>query len=369
MSDNHIGIYIHIPFCFSKCPYCDFYSLKYNRELIDEYCDKICNSIKHWSKRLNKTADTIYLGGGTPSIAGTKNIVKIIECAKQYFYFKCGEITVEVNPRSGLELDYSLLIKHGINRISLGVQSAVDEELKLLGRTHRNDNVINVVNKIKKSGIENISVDLMVGIPKQTKESLLKSIAFCNSLEPKHISAYILKIEENTPYVKIADKLGLPDDDKQAELYEILCEKLNKYGYNQYEISNFSKIGFESKHNLKYWNCDEYLGIGSAAHSFIDGKRFYFPKSIEDFYNNKIIPDGSGGGEQEYAMLRLRLKDGLKENLYIEKYGVNIPRTYYENSKIYEKGGFVICDDEGIRFTSKGNLVSNTLINNIIYRD
>lgn len=369
MSENFIGVYIHIPFCLSKCPYCDFYSLKQNDELINEYCNNICHSIKNWSKKLNKKADTIYLGGGTPSIIGNDNIVKIVECAKKYFNFKEGEITVEVNPRSGLILDYSLLLNHGINRISLGVQSAVEEELRLLGRTHRNNNVVSVVNKIKEGGIDNISLDLMVGIPKQTKESLIKSIEFCNTLEPKHISAYILKIEENTPYMKIADKLGLPNDDEQAELYEVLCEKLHKYGYNQYEISNFAKSGYESKHNLKYWNCDEYLGIGSASHSFINGKRFYYPRSIEDFYKDKTINDGIGGYEEEYAMLRLRLNDGLQEDLYKKRFGVNIPHKYYKNSEIYKQAGFVICDDNGIRFTRKGNLVSNSLINEIIYRD
>lgn len=369
MFGNSIGIYIHIPFCLSKCPYCDFYSLKQNDKLVDKYCDNICRLIKTWSYKLNKSADTIYLGGGTPSIAGNNNIIKIVKCVKKYFNFTNGEITVEVNPRSGLSLDYSLLLSHGVNRISVGVQSAVDEELRLLGRTHRNDNVINVVNKIRKGGIENISLDLMVGIPKQTKESLIKSLEFCKELNPKHISAYILKIEENTPYMKIAEKLGLPNDDEQAELYEILCEKLNEYGYNQYEISNFAKIGYESKHNLKYWNCDEYLGIGSAAHSFISGKRFYYPRSIESFYNNQTISDGYGGDEKEYAMLRLRLSDGIREDLYKKRFGVNIPSKYYKNSKIYKKAGFIICDENGIRFTRKGQLVSNTLINEIIYRD
>lgn len=370
MDRKPIGIYIHIPFCNSKCPYCDFYSLKCSDAEMDLYTESLCRAIDIQKKNINRSADTVYFGGGTPSVLGTKRLIKIIDkISKAFTLNDSSEITLEVNPKSGAKLDFSSLKRFGFNRISMGVQSSNEKELKALGRIHRNCDVENIAEKIRKSGIDNISMDLMLGIAHQTNESLIDSINFCDSFNPKHISAYILKIEENTPYYINKEKLNLPDDDKQIELYNLMCEKLDALGYLQYEISNFAKKGYKSKHNLKYWNCDEYLGFGPSAHSFIDGKRFYCPRNINDFYNNTYIDDGNGGDEEEYAIMRLRLTEGLREYDYYSRFNKPIPRRYYENCILYKKSGFLNYDKNGIRFTRKGFLVSNSLITNIMFQD
>lgn len=207
----------------------------------------------------------------------------------------------------------------------------------------------------------------MIAIPLQTTQSLKSSIEFCKSSEVRHISAYMLKIESDTPFYKRKSTLKLPNEENTVSLYLTACEEFEKYGYKQYEISNFSMPKMESKHNLKYWNCEEYLGIGPSAHSFIDKNRFYYPRSINTFINeNKIIPDGQGGDETEYSMLKLRLNKGLENNKFEKKFFHSIPQSYYKNASKYESMGLTICTDNSIRLTRKGFLVSNELISEII---
>ena len=269
---NHCcGLYIHIPFCQSKCPYCDFYSKACTPAESSLYTQKLCEIISLYAELYpNKIFDTLYIGGGTPSIIGTDNLVKIVTAAKQHFHTVSDmEITIEMNPCSAVKMDFDQLSAVNVNRISLGVQSANENELQLLGRIHRNADVIRTAEKIQKSKIENLSLDVMVGIAEQNETSLKNSLDFCIQNGAKHISAYLLKIEPNTPYQKLASRLNLPDDDKQADLYEFMVNYLTNKGYCQYEISNFAFSGFESRHNLKYWNCEEYLGLGASAHSHI----------------------------------------------------------------------------------------------------
>lgn len=365
---SNLGLYIHIPFCSSKCPYCDFYSNSSTENEINNYVTHIRKIIAFWAGKLNRTVDTIYFGGGTPSVIGTEKILEILQCACESFTISSNpEITIEVNPRSGRLLNFKELKRFGVNRISLGVQSANEEELAKLGRTHNNNDVIYTATQAQKSGIANISMDLMVGIALQTKESLIRSIDFCNTLGCTHLSAYLLKVEPDTPYNVLQADLNLPDDDLQADLYKVLCETTSGFKYNQYEISNFSKPGFESKHNLKYWSCDDYLGIGPSAHSFIDGKRFFYKRNLNDFYQNIITEDSAASPQQEYAMLQLRLSHGLRTDLYRKRFGANIPKRYYQNTKPFTNAGFILCDDEGIRITQKGFLVSNALIEKIVF--
>lgn len=368
MSDKNLGIYIHVPFCSSKCPYCDFFSYKCNDLEIKKYTNEVIKSLKYWSaKTSNTTVDTIYFGGGTPSLLKTERIVKIISEVKNYFTVdKNCEVTLEINPNSCKLLDFNQLNKIGVNRISIGVQSANEDELKVLGRKHTNEDVITTVKMINAAGIVNYSMDLMIGISLQNEERLINSINFCSDLGCSHISAYLLKVEENTPYSNIKNRLNLPSDDKQSDLYYSLYDKLEEKGYKNYEISNFSKLGFESKHNLKYWLYDNYLGIGPSAHSFFNGRRFFYPRSFSEFYNNNFIDDTYEDKELEYSMLRLRLKNGLTQNDYKTKFKKKIPEMYYKNAIPYSNAGFVICDDNGIRITKKGILLSNTLISNII---
>ncbi len=361
-----IGLYIHIPFCKSKCPYCDFFSIKMNDEEMNRYVDKV---IERFDKYCNDNIvlDTVYFGGGTPSTLGTERIAKILNVINDKFTVdENAEITMEMNPTSKELIDFTVLKECGLNRLSIGMQSAVESEMKLLGRTHSQEDVINTVNQAKKSGIDNISLDLIIGVPTQTKELLKYSMDFCKSLNVKHISAYILKIEEGTKFYTIKDSLNMPSDDEQAEMYMYVSEYLESIGYNQYEISNYSLEGFESKHNTKYWRCEEYIGIGPSAHSFYNGERFYYNRSFEEFYNDKTNFDCIGGTEEEFIMLNLRLKRGLIFKEYEEKYNKKFPEEIIKKAKILEKAGLLTVDKEKVSLNRKGYLVSNAIICELI---
>lgn len=361
-----IGLYIHIPFCKSKCPYCDFFSIKMNDEEMNRYVDKV---IERFDKYCNDNIvlDTVYFGGGTPSTLGTERIAKILNVINDKFTVdENAEITMEMNPTSKELIDFTVLKECGLNRLSIGMQSAVESEMKLLGRTHSQEDVINTVNQAKKSGIDNISLDLIIGVPAQTKESLKYSMDFCKSLGVKHISAYILKIEEGTKFYTIKDSLNMPSDDEQAEMYMYVSEYLESIGYSQYEISNYSLEGFESKHNTKYWRCEEYIGIGTSAHSFYNGERFYYNRSFEEFYNDKTNFDCIGGTEEEFIMLNLRLKRGLIFKEYEEKYNKKFPEEIIKKAKILEKAGLLTVDKEKVSLNRKGYLVSNAIICELI---
>lgn len=360
---NNLGLYIHIPFCRSKCPYCDFFSMRASES---DYFDYVCalkEKIAHWSEKLDKTVDTIYLGGGTPSVLGAELICDIISCVKENFKVsENAEITMEANPASGKFFDFNAAAEVGVNRISIGLQSAVENELKTLGRLHNTEDVKSSIELIRNAGINNISLDLMMGIPYQTIETLKKSIDFCVQQNVQHISSYILKIENGTVFDKKRDKYVFPDEDECADLYLFAVEYLKEKGYNQYEISNFSKKGFESKHNLKYWKLYDYLGIGAAAHSFVDGKRFYYDRSIDKFKQNIIISDGVGGNVEEQIMLGLRLMEGID----IKNLGEEISESLVEKSEKYRKAGLMTLENGRLSLTAKGFLVSNSIISDLI---
>lgn len=368
LMQNNLGLYIHIPFCGKKCPYCSFYSVPYSKATVDEYCEKLIESIFAYGKKYNsKTVDTIYLGGGTPSLLGTERIKNIVLAAKKAFNSNPIEVTIEVNPTSGTKLDYKILFEVGVNRVSIGMQSVNENELKNLKRNHSISTVKKLIEKIKNSGICNISLDLMCCIPEQTIDSLEKSIKFCAEMGVTHISSYMLKIEEGTPFFNQRQNLLLPDEDYERELYLFMCKKLEELGYHQYEISNFSKSGFESRHNLKYWNCDDYLGIGPAAHSLVDFKRFFYNNSLQDFYNNKIVFESLGGDEEEFIMLRLRLKEGVNNDLYYNRFGKNLPKEYLERGKKLSSLGLTKVEENSISLTTEGFLLSNTVIAKILW--
>lgn len=363
---DNIGIYIHIPFCDCKCAYCDFYSISDKNEY-DYYTQKLIEKILMYSKKYNRIVETIYFGGGTPSVLGTDKLCSILEAVKSNFKLTddC-EITVEVNPCSADKLDFSKMKSVGFNRLSIGMQSAIDSELELLSRRHTALKARETVSRARESGFDNISLDLMLCVPGQTKNSLTESIKFCKDCDVTHISAYILKIEEGTAFYRNKDKMQLFDDDEQASLYLHVVNELEKYGYNQYEISNFSKQGFEGKHNLKYWRDEEYLGIGPSAHSFIDGKRFYYERSFEKFYNDEVIDDGIGGDIEEYIMLKLRIVEGLNLNTLIDKYHYFVDRDFMNRIKLLEKQGLIQYENKIVSLTKEGFLVSNSVINYIL---
>ncbi|MCQ2463170.1 MAG: radical SAM family heme chaperone HemW [Clostridia bacterium] len=355
------GLYIHAPFCKSKCPYCDFYSLS-DISLADEYTKKVIGLVAEGGRLF----DTLYIGGGTPSVLGGERLQKII-CAANLS--ENAEITVECNPSSADEKLFTALAAAGVNRISMGLQSAVEEERKSLGRLSGRERAHEAVMQCRKAGIENISLDLMLGIPGQTLASLDESLDFCLSLGVPHISAYMLKIEEGTVFYKreCAGALPLPGEDETCEMYLHTVKTLKKHGLYQYEISNFARPGMEGRHNLNYWDCGEYLGIGPAAHSFINGKRFYYESRIRDFLNGKPpVDDGTGGDFEEYVMLRLRLAEGLRENAVKERFHRSIPSEYYEKARFYASKGLVNIFDDGFALNENGFLLSNSVIGSFL---
>lgn len=363
---KNIGLYLHIPFCKSKCPYCDFYSFSGKDAQKDEYTSVLKDRIVSSISTLQCKVDTLYIGGGTPSVLGAKNLATLVNTCK-FFLTDNAEITVECNPY-GLDEDFfKILYDCGVNRISLGLQSAVDSERRILGRLSDRNQVENAVKTAQKVGFENITLDVMLGVPNQTEKSLSETLDFCVSLGVPHISAYMLKLEENTHFYKNQHKYNFPDDDLTADLYLQMCETLENQGITQYEISNFAKRGFESQHNLKYWHCEEYLGLGPSAHSFLDGKRFYFDRDFQAFMNgNSPIDDGFGGDFTEYAMLNLRLVEGLNEDKVLKRFEHKIPKEIYEKSQIFIDNGYMITDNTFLKLTRKGFLLSNSILSEIL---
>lgn len=364
---KNIGLYLHIPFCKSKCPYCDFYSMRADESQKDEYTkvlsERILTSISTLQDACNCKGDTLYIGGGTPSVLGAKNLAILINACNSGFLTDDAEITVECNPHGLGEDFFKVLYECGVNRISLGLQSAVDRERRILGRMSDRKQVENSVKMAQKVGFDNITLDLMLGIPNQNEKSLNETLDFCVSLGVPHISAYMLKLEENTHFYKNQSKYAFPDDDLTADLYLQMCETLENNGIMQYEISNFAKRGFESRHNLKYWHCEEYLGLGPSAHSFLSGKRFYFDRDFDGFMKgNSPIQDGIGGDFTEYAMLNLRLCEGLNENKVFDRFDHPIPKELYEKSKIFIDNGYMAKTDKGLALTRNGFLMSNTIL-------
>lgn len=299
---------------------------------------------------------------------GGKRISELVSTAKSAFGNHFQEITVELNPGDDLENDFELMRECGVNRLSVGIQSAVDSELAALSRRHSAADAEKTIQLAKKSGFTNISVDLMLGIPHQTKESLRQSLEFILKLEPTHVSCYMLKIEPNTAFgKKPVETLNLPDEDTVADLYLYMCDYLKSAGFEHYEISNFAKPGYRSKHNMKYWNCEEYLGLGPSAHSFINGKRYYFDRDFNKYLSDAEIRfDDVGGSEQEYLMLKLRLSDGVNYTAFTEKFNKSFPANIRQSAEKLAAMGLIDLTDDGFRLTENGFLVSNSVISALI---
>lgn len=337
-----------------------------------EYAEAMTEAIRTWAKRLKRPAATLYFGGGTPSLLGATALVRLIAAARESFALPDGaEITVECNPDGVSPAFFQDLSIAGVNRISLGMQSAVPEELQALGRRHSAQQVISAVQSARAAGISSVSLDLMLGIPAQTKESLLSSVRFCAEAGATHISAYLLKLEPGTSFYKNRESLHLPDEETVCALYLTACEELERLGFAQYEISNFAKPDQEGQHNLIYWHGEEYLGLGPAAHSFLMKHRFHFSASLRDFLLRKEpqedfdneIPAGSF---EEYALLGLRLNEGLTDAACLRRFGHPIPAACWKKARQYEAAGLTKCSETGFAFTREGFLVSNALLTEIL---
>ncbi len=361
-----LGIYIHVPFCIRKCAYCDFYSVSYNENIADDYVKAVLRNIRHYSDK-KRTVDTVYFGGGTPSLLNESQLDTILKEINLCFTLSPdAEITLESNPCT-LNLQKLVnLRKTGINRISLGVQSLSDKELGALGRLHSAKDAVRAVCDADCAGFNNISCDLMIGTPYQSSASLEKSILELTGLPVQHISAYLLKIEKNTPFDRSDIRKIIPDEDGYAELYLQTVKLLAEHGFEQYEVSNFAKKGFESRHNCRYWRCEDYLGIGPAAHSCCFGKRFAVNRDLNKFISQEIQPvtvtDEAPCGFEEYSMLRLRLREGLDVTLtgsHREAIERKIPALV--------SAGYAEFDGRFISLTPKGFLVSNSVIEYLIF--
>ncbi len=317
-----------------------------------------------WGVRAARPIDSLYLGGGTPSLLGGENIAAIVGTAERAFGFQSPEITLECNPADDLRDTLCTAAAAGVNRISLGVQTANEDILKLLGRRHKNADVHKTARDVRAAGIDNLSLDLMIGLPDSNCEDVHRSLDFLLSFNPEHISVYMLKIEEGTPFYE--NTPPLPDEDEVIKQYLFTSSYLKQRGFSHYEIPNFAKKGRESRHNLKYWNCEEYIGIGPAAHSFFGGKRFYYERDLHAFLAGTApMPDGDGGDKEEYLMLRLRLSEGIIFSEFENCFG-KFPSEWLAKARKLETGGFAELTDKGFALTEKGFLVSNKILGEFI---
>ena len=369
---KRLGIYIHIPFCASKCSYCDFYSLQGCDYIMPDYQEALLDHIDESSHSIkNYEVDSIYFGGGTPSYYGADRIVEIFDTLKLNGNVRLdSEVTVECNPDSISLTALKLLRAEGVNRLSIGIQASDPNLLKLIGRRHNVLQAQKAFADARKAGFDNISVDLMYGLPSQTKSDWAETLSKIVEMHPEHISCYGLKLEPGTRmYKEYYGSSILPDDDAQADTYLALCRVLNQHGFEHYEISNFALPGFRSRHNSKYWDLSEYIGLGPGAHSLFDGRRFAFPRDIAAFTdgtaavrNEEEVPDFER--QNEYLMLRLRTSDGVELRDLEERYHVD-PAPYEAVFRALAMPG--VTEQNGTRWllTDAGFLVSNSIINMI----
>lgn len=375
-----LGIYIHVPFCRSKCQYCDFYSLTpgENARLMEDYLDALCTHIKEAGALTPAyKVDTVYFGGGTPSFFGADALATVLAAVRRNFdVTEDAEITFEANPDSVTDRLLRRLRGEGFNRVSLGVQCDDDKILKTIGRPHTYAQAVEAVQRIRKAGFRNLSLDLIYGLPGQTLTSWQDTLSRVMTLMPEHISCYGLKVEEGTPLYEQQDQYNLPDDDAQADMYLTAVEMLRNRGFRQYEISNFARKGQISRHNMKYWTGGEYLGFGPSASSDFAGKRFTAVRDLPGYIEG--IRTGGQVLEEvqeihhreragEYLMLRLRTVAGLDREDYERRYLLPFDpiARYLEGCR--DRGNAVYNEQTGCwHLTPSGFLLSNSIISDLL---
>lgn len=371
MSNNEIGIYVHIPFCAKKCLYCDFISYENKGEFIEKYVNALKQEIVNYKSDNIYKISTIYIGGGTPSFINSKYIVQIIETIKSKFeIIKDAEITIEVNPGTVTKEKIYDYKNCGINRISIGLQSTDNNILKQIGRIHTYEQFIETYNLARKVEFENINVDLMLALPNQTIAILEDSVDKITKLNPEHISIYSLILEEGTPLYNLVEngKLNLLDDEMEREMYWTTKKKLEERGYKHYEISNFAKQGYESRHNTDCWKQKEYIGFGAAAHSYVNNTRYsntedlckYITNIIEGT-NTKTIHEVQNKEEQmkEYMILGLRKIEGVQISEFKNKFIQNPLYVFMHELDKLVKEKLIEIDINAIKLTSKGLNLAN----------
>ena len=368
-----LGLYIHIPFCRSKCDYCDFYSLSGRETRMDDYQKALLVHMGETAPQARSySVDTVYFGGGTPSWLGEKRLRQILKTVeKRYRLAKKPEVTLEANPDSAGDWKVLRTLRRaGFNRLSLGVQSADDEQLKILGRPHTFAQAEEAAAAARRAKIKNLSLDLIYGLPGQTLESWKETLEKAAALSPEHLSCYGLKVEEGTPLRDMLETLDLPDDDAQADMYLWTVERLGELGYRQYEISNFAKPGYESRHNLKYWTLGEYAGFGPGAHSDLGDVRYAYIRDLDAYClgveaqgdilsENERIPPRER--DVEYLMLGLRLAKGVSRQEF--EYRFRLPFGPVQAAlERFERSGHAVLRSGRWHLTPEGFLLSNQII-------
>ncbi len=369
---NSLSLYLHVPFCKAKCSYCDFYS-RPDLSHLSFYEASLCRALEEWGSELKeKRVETVYFGGGTPSLLSPAGLERILSAVgKNFSLSEQAEITLEMNPESATKEILGAAREGGVNRISMGMQSCLDDELRLLGRLHSASDTAHAVERVRKSGFENISLDLMYALPNQTKSDFDQSLRACLDLEPRHISFYCLTLSQGVPLFSMAD--SLPSEEESREMYLLAHERLAEKGYEHYEISNAALPGYRSFHNQVYWQGGEYLGIGPGAHSFLNGRRFSMEESTEKFISSPsrdlILWEEERTKDDcltEYVMLSLRQSEGLDLEKLRSLSDDPHCRKIAEKLAIYEKYGLCRKTATGYALTPEGFFVSNSLISQLI---
>lgn len=378
---KRLGIYVHIPFCQRKCRYCDFLSSNMEKKVIDKYIEALNIEIRTYSRELKEyKVATIYIGGGTPSFVDSKYIKEILENIRNnYDVEEKAEITIEVNPGTLLNEKIQDNKESGINRVSIGLQSTNNEELELLGRIHTYEEFEKNYNRLRKVGFDNINIDIMSAIPNQTLESYITTLNKVVSLQPEHISSYSLIIEEGTYFYNHQKELKLVTEDEEREMYYKTKEILQKHGYERYEISNYAKKGYESKHNSSYWTGVDYIGFGIGASSYVKGTRYDRIRNIDEYISyyedienvenikekNKIECNIQVLTEkekiEEYMFLGLRMIKGISKTDFAKQFNRTVEEIYGNVLDKYVKLGMLENSQDRIRLTEKGLDVSNAI--------
>ena len=369
-----LGLYLHIPFCRSKCLYCDFCSFpRPKEETVARYVDALCRDIALWGARAkDHRVDTVYFGGGTPTVLSADCLSRILETVFRHFSVtEDAEITAECNPATGDAASFAEMRRAGFNRLSVGVQSVHANELRALGRIHTFSDVCRTWEDAQRAGFFNLSADVMSGIPEQTPDSWQRTLEAVCALSPTHISSYGLIVEEGTPFARKADTLPLPDEESARAMYFDGIQFLRERGFAQYEISNFSKRGYESRHNLKYWNCDEYLGFGPAAYSDFFGTRFGNSRDLRAYIEGENVKEeeetpSALARANEYVMLRLRLSEGVDVAQFESRFGSSFESLFGKALRRYVPMGLVRVANNRFAFTEEGMYVSNAILSEIL---
>ena len=365
----NVGLYVHIPFCAAKCSYCDFYSLARREDRMDDYCAALTQHLREVAPRMaGQQVDTVYFGGGTPSYLGPKRLAALLKTIRKCYALTAdAEITLEANPDSAGDVKaLKALRKAGINRLSLGAQAMDDEMLRRLGRIHTAQQVHEAVSAARSAGFQNISIDLMYGLPGQTMDHWQRTLESAVALGTEHVSAYGLKVEEGTPLWQRRDSAELPDDEAQADMYLWAVEALGAAGYGQYEISNFARPGYESRHNLRYWRMAPYAGFGPGAHSDFGNVRFAYDRDLDGYIagemrlseREEILPRERC---MEYIMLSLRTAEGISRSVVERTYRKPFAQAEAVLRELAEHG-LAEATEAGWRLTPRGFLVSNAVI-------